>query len=178
MEIIDSHVHIGRYHLPVEHIDRLLKAAGISRAAVFADPESDNIVEDSTYVLEAAQRLGYFPYFYYGGNAYSGQRPYDRLPLPDNLSEYSGIKWHCWFSPAHDGGLRYSYHIIHVDVIAVAQPAIVRRGEPAVPLDAAILAQIVWQGQPVIRALATIGVTTIIKIREVAQPLRGLQHIG
>ncbi len=110
-EIIDSHVHIGRYHLPIEHIDRLLKAAAISRAAVFADPESDNIVEDSAYVLEAAQRLGYFPYFYYGGNAYSGQRPYNRLPLPDNLSEYSGIKWHCWFSPAHDGGLRYGYRI-------------------------------------------------------------------
>ncbi len=41
-EIIDAHVHIGRHHLPIEHIDSLLKAAGISRAVVFADPESDD----------------------------------------------------------------------------------------------------------------------------------------
>ncbi len=110
-EIIDAHVHIGRYHLPIEHIDALLKRAGISRAVVFADPESNDMVEDSTYVLEAAQRLGYYPFYYYGGNAYSGQRPYDELPVPDNLNQYKGIKWHCWFSPAHDGGLRYSYPI-------------------------------------------------------------------
>jgi hypothetical protein len=110
-EIIDAHVHIGRYHLPIEHIDALLKRAGISRAVVFADPESNDMVEDSSYVLEAAQRLGYYPFYYYGGNAYSGQRPYDELPVPDNLNQYKGIKWHCWFSPAHDGGLRYSYPI-------------------------------------------------------------------
>ncbi len=48
-EIIDAHVHIGRYHLPIEHIDSLLKAAGISRAVVFADPESDDMANDSTY---------------------------------------------------------------------------------------------------------------------------------
>jgi len=110
-EIIDAHVHIGRYHLPIEQIGALLKAEGISRAVVFADPESDVMVEDSTYVLEAARQLGYYPFYYYGGNAYSGDRPYDRLPVPDNLNQYSGIKWHCWFSPAHDGGLRYSYPI-------------------------------------------------------------------
>ena len=110
-EIIDAHVHIGRYHLPIEQIDALLKAEGISRAVVFADPESDVMVEDSIYVLEAARQLGYYPFYYYGGNAYSGERPYDRLPVPDNLNQYSGIKWHCWFSPAHDGGLRYSYPI-------------------------------------------------------------------
>ena len=110
-EIIDAHVHIGRYQLPIEYIDALLKREGISRAIVFADPESDVIVEDSGYVLEAAQRLGYYPFYYYGGNAYSGQRPYDHLPVPDNLDQYCGIKWHCWFSPAHDGGLRFSYPI-------------------------------------------------------------------
>ena len=110
-EIIDAHVHIGRYHLPIEHIDSLLKAAGISRAVVFADPESDDMVNDSIYALEAAQSRGYYAFYYYGGNAYSGQRPYDRLPVPGNLDQYNGIKWHCWFSPAHDGGLRYSYPI-------------------------------------------------------------------
>ncbi len=115
-EIIDAHVHIGRYHLPIEHIDKLLKREGISRAVVFADPESDVMVDDSTYVLEAAERFGYYPFYYYGGNAYSGQRPYDRLPVPDKLNQYRGIKWHCWFSPAHDGGLHYSYPINMDDV--------------------------------------------------------------
>jgi len=110
-EIIDAHVHIGRYHLPIEHIDSLLKAAGISRAVVFADPESDDMVNDSIYALAAARSMGYYAFYYYGGNAYSGQRPYDGLPVPDNLDQYNGIKWHCWFSPAHDGGLRYSYPI-------------------------------------------------------------------
>ncbi len=110
-EIIDAHVHIGRYHLPIEEIDSLLKASGISRAVVFADPESNDMVNDSLYALEAARRMGYYAFYYYGGNAYSGQRPYDRLPVPDNLDQYNGIKWHCWFSPAHDGGLRYSYPI-------------------------------------------------------------------
>lgn len=110
-EIIDAHVHIGRYHLPIEQIDSFLKREGISRAVVFADPESDVMVEDSDYVLEAAQRLGYYPFYYYGGNAYSGQRPYNQLPVPENLDQYCGIKWHCWFSPAHDGGLRFSYPI-------------------------------------------------------------------
>ena len=33
-EIIDAHIHIGRYHLPIEEIDSLLKASGISRAVV------------------------------------------------------------------------------------------------------------------------------------------------
>ncbi len=99
-EIIDAHVHIGRYHLPIEHIDSLLKSAGISRAVVFADPESDDMVNDSSYALEVARSWGYYAFYYYGGNAYSGQRPYDRFPVPDNLDQYNGIKWHCWFSPA------------------------------------------------------------------------------
>lgn len=110
-DIIDAHVHIGRYHLPIEEIDALLKSCGISRAVVFADPESGDMVNDSEYVLEAARRMGYYAFYYYGGNAYSGQRPYDRLPVPDTIDRYNGIKWHCWFSPAHDGGLRYSYPI-------------------------------------------------------------------
>src|SRR5256885_16423342 len=93
-EIIDAHVHIGRYHLPIEDIDPLLKSAGINRAIVFADPESNDMVNDSTYALEAAQRMGYYAFYYYGGNAYSGQRPYDHLPIPDNLEQYNGIKWH------------------------------------------------------------------------------------
>ena len=115
-EIIDAHVHIGRYHLPIEEIQALLKAAGINRAVVFADPESNDMVNDSLYALEAARCVGYYAFYYYGGNAYRGQRPYDRLPVPDNLDQYNGIKWHCWFSPAHDGGLRYSYPIDMDDV--------------------------------------------------------------
>ena len=110
-EIIDAHVHIGRHHLPIEEIDALLKASGIERAVVFADPESYDIVNDSAYALEAARRVGYFAFYYYGGNAYSGERPYKELFVPDSFDQYNGVKWHCWFSPAHDGGLRYSYPI-------------------------------------------------------------------
>src|SRR5947208_3516567 len=111
-EIIDAHVHIGRYHLPIEHIDLLLKSAGINRAVVFADPESDDMVNDSTYALEAARSMGYYAFYYYGGNAYSGQRPYDRLPVPDNLGQYHSIKWHCSFAPADRGGLSFTYPIV------------------------------------------------------------------
>src|SRR3984893_3158760 len=108
VEIIDAHVHIGRYHLPIEEIDSLLKASGISRAVVFADPESNDMVNDSLYALEAAQRMGYYAFYYYGGNAYSGQRPYDNLPVPDNLDQYNGIKVHLWVSTAQDRGVGYS----------------------------------------------------------------------
>src|SRR5260370_16367522 len=95
-EIIDAHVHIGRYHLPIEHIDSLLKAAGISRAVVFADPESDDMVNDSIYALKAAQSRGYYAFYYYGGNAYSGQPPYDPLPVPGNPDQYNRTNWPCY----------------------------------------------------------------------------------
>jgi len=104
MQIIDAHVHIGRKHLPLEQVQEVLDSAGVDRAVVFADPESSDIPDDNRYVLEVAERTGHIPFFYIGGNAYSGNRPFPDLPGPEVLTPYRGVKWHCWFTPAHDFG--------------------------------------------------------------------------
>jgi len=104
MRIIDAHVHIGRRHLPIEEVQKVLDRAGVQQAVVFADPESPDIPDDNRYVLEVARRTNHIPFFYVGGNAYSTNRPYPRLPGPEALEPYKGIKWHCWFTPTHDFG--------------------------------------------------------------------------
>jgi len=104
MQIIDAHVHIGRRHLPIEHVQDVLDSAGADRAVVFADPESADIPGDNRYVLEVAGRTSHIPFFYIGGNAYSTNRPFPELPDPEILESYRGIKWHCWFTPGHDFG--------------------------------------------------------------------------
>ncbi|GBE15026.1 MAG TPA: hypothetical protein ENH32_05500 [Proteobacteria bacterium] len=104
MQIIDAHVHIGRRHLPMESVQAILDKAGADRAVIFADPESGDIPDDNAYVLDSAKKEGHIPFFYVGGNAYSTNRPFDGLPDPEVLDGYSGIKWHCWFTPAHDFG--------------------------------------------------------------------------
>ena len=43
MRIIDAHVHIGRRHLPIETVERVLERAGVQKAVVFADPESGKV---------------------------------------------------------------------------------------------------------------------------------------
>ena len=107
MEIIDAHVHIGRRHLPMDEVKGVLDRAGVDRAVVFADPESSDIPGDNQYVLEMARENGHIPFIYIGGNAYSQNRPFPRLPDPGALEPYSGIKWHCWFTPGHDFGGTY-----------------------------------------------------------------------
>lgn len=101
--VIDSHVHVGR-HLPVAAWQRRLAQVGIDRAVVFADPETDDLARDETLVLELAARDGHVPFYYHGGLAYSTSRPFDRITLPGDLSRYRGVKWHCWWTPAHDVG--------------------------------------------------------------------------
>ena len=107
MEIIDAHVHIGRRHLPMEKVKSVLDRAGVDRAVVFADPESSDIPGDNQYVLEMARQTDHIPFIYIGGNAYSQNRPFPRLPEPEALEPYRGIKWHCWFTPGHDFGGTY-----------------------------------------------------------------------
>jgi predicted TIM-barrel fold metal-dependent hydrolase len=107
MQIIDAHVHIGRRHLPLEEVQAVLDSSGVDRAVVFADPESGDIPDDNSYVLEVADRTDHIPFYYIGGNAYSTNRPFPELPGPEVLTLYRGIKWHCWFTPGHDlGGTR------------------------------------------------------------------------
>jgi hypothetical protein len=105
MAILDAHMHLGRSHLPLAEARRLLKEAGIAGAAVFADPESRDLPGDNRYALEAAGSGPLlFPFFYVGGNPYSGTRAAGPLPSPSALDGYRGIKWHCAFTPEHDGG--------------------------------------------------------------------------
>lgn len=106
--IIDAHVHTGRHHLQIEGINTLLKRAGIDKAVIFADPESSDIPGDSAYVLAVARDLDFIPFYYFGGNAYSTKRPFPELKVPSNFAAYKGVKWHCWFTPAHDAGGFYS----------------------------------------------------------------------
>jgi len=116
MEIIDAHVHIGRKHLPLEHVQDVLDKAGVDRAVVFADPESPDIPGDNQYVLEVADRTGHIPFFYIGGNAYSTNRPFPQIPDPEEVEPYRGIKWHCWFTPGHDfGGSRLGMDGTQID---------------------------------------------------------------
>lgn len=107
MEIIDAHVHVGRRHLPMDQVQGVLDRAGVDRAVIFADPESSDIPGDNEYVLQMAAARGHIPFIYIGGNAYSQNRPFPRLPEPEALEPYRGIKWHCWFSPGHDFGGTY-----------------------------------------------------------------------
>jgi Amidohydrolase len=101
--IVDSHVHVG-LHLPTDFLRRRLAEEGIDRAVVFADPETDDLSRDEAFVLEFAERHGHLPFYYHGGLAYSTSRPFRRITPPSDLSRYRGVKWHCWWTPAHDLG--------------------------------------------------------------------------
>lgn len=109
MKIIDAHVHLGRRHLKEDRVSWILEKSGIDEAVVFADPESPDIPGDNDYCVNMARAKGnYYPFYYIGGNAYSTNRPYPRIQLPDNFDDFLGVKWHCWLTPGHDtGGLRY-----------------------------------------------------------------------
>jgi len=103
--ILDAHLHLGRAHLPAGEAEGMLAACGAAGAAVFADPESGDLEGDNRYVLSAARgKPLLFPYLYVGGNPYDGPGGGLTLPPPSALEGYRGIKWHCWFTPAHDSG--------------------------------------------------------------------------
>jgi hypothetical protein len=101
--IADAHAHIGR-HLHLDEFARGLEAEGIETAAVFADPESPTLASDNAWVLAEARRRGWIPFLYVGGNAYADTRPWPEIVLPDDLEDYSGVKWHCLLTPGHDMG--------------------------------------------------------------------------
>ncbi len=103
--VIDAHVHLGRHHLPLEEAEEMFSRSGVEGAAVFADPESPDLAGDDLYVREArSRRFRLFPYRYIGGNPYGAGLHSPPLPGPDAIEGFRGIKWHCHFTPGHDGG--------------------------------------------------------------------------
>ena len=107
MRIIDNHIHCGNnvhksFDLP--DIEQDLDEAGAQGAVIFAFPEDMYRIEDSrewriranNYVLDVAGRAKKDIYpFYFVWNDYI---------IPENLSDYAGIKWHRhWDEP------RYNY---------------------------------------------------------------------
>jgi hypothetical protein len=97
MKILDGHVHIGasketKCYTP-EEMWRNLEEAGVDGACIFAFPEDmyrtvdskESRVRANRYVLEVSKTsMDLYP-FYFVWNDYI---------VPEDLEEYSGIKWH------------------------------------------------------------------------------------
>jgi len=107
MRVIDNHVHCGnnkrtKQYTPIE-IKRDLGEAEAQGAVIFAFPEDMYRVEDTkewrmkanNYVLEVSRSSEECLYpFYFVWNDYI---------IPENLSDYAGIKWHRhWDEPKYD----------------------------------------------------------------------------
>src|SRR5579859_372443 len=91
--IIDAHVAVDLERYPVERVLELLAGAKIGSAVIFAHSRARDIDRHNVYVLEAARRHDLYPFYYLGGNPFGDTRP-DELLVPDNLSDYAGIRWH------------------------------------------------------------------------------------
>jgi hypothetical protein len=106
MRIIDNHIHCGnnvhKSFTPTD-IKQDLGEAGAQGAVIFAFPEDMYRIEDSRewrirandYVLEVSRSAEEYLYpFYFVWNDYI---------IPENLSDYAGIKWHRhWDEPKYD----------------------------------------------------------------------------
>ncbi|GAC1623320.1 MAG: hypothetical protein NVS4B2_00180 [Chloroflexota bacterium] len=99
--IVDCHVSVDANRYTVERALRVLNAARVERAIIFADAQAEGMDEQNAYVLREAQDKGLYPFFYIGGNPYTDTRP-DAFVLPDNLDEYAGIRWHRWIAEGID----------------------------------------------------------------------------
>jgi predicted TIM-barrel fold metal-dependent hydrolase len=106
MRIIDNHIHCGNNvhkSFTPDDIKRNLSEAGAHGAVIFAFPEDMYRIEDSrewriranNYVLEVSRNAEEDIYpFYFVWNDYI---------IPDNMSDYAGIKWHRhWNEPRYD----------------------------------------------------------------------------
>jgi predicted TIM-barrel fold metal-dependent hydrolase len=106
MRIIDNHIHCGNNihkSFTLTDIKRDLAEAGAQGAVIFAFPEDMYRIEDSpewriranSYVLDVSRRAAKSLYpFYFVWNDYI---------IPENLSDYAGIKWHRhWNEPRYD----------------------------------------------------------------------------
>jgi len=107
MHIIDNHIHCGNNRrtkvFTYDDIKLDLDEAGAQGAVIFAFPEDMYRVENSRewrlkaneYVLKVSRETGKTLYpFYFVWNDYI---------IPDNLSDYAGIKWHRhWDEPKYN----------------------------------------------------------------------------
>jgi len=105
MRIIDNHIHCGNNvhkSFTIDDVKQGLKDAGAHGAVIFAFPEDMYRIEDSRewrvkandYVLEVSESAEDIYPFYFVWNDYI---------IPDNLSDYAGIKWHRhWDEPKYD----------------------------------------------------------------------------
>ncbi len=99
--IVDAHVALDEHRYPVEAALKVLQQAKIQRAVVFPDAHAEDVEAQNVYVLEAARQHDLYPFYYIGGNPFTDTRP-DRLELPDDLSQYAGIRWHRWIGEGID----------------------------------------------------------------------------
>lgn len=98
--IVDGHVSVDSQRYPVERAMAVLGESRIQGAVIFAEPRADNLADQNGYVLDAARRYNLFPFWYIGGNPWTDTRM--DLQLPDNLSDYAGIRWHRWIGEGID----------------------------------------------------------------------------
>ena len=99
--VVDAHVSVDPAHFPVERAAEILREAHVASAVVFADARSADIDATNAYILERASDLGFYPFYYLGGNPWTDTRP-DRLTLPDTIGDYVGIRWHRWIGEGID----------------------------------------------------------------------------
>lgn len=99
--IIDAHVGVDKRRYPVDRALSVLSASKIQHAVIFADARSENLQEQNQYVLQEAGSRDLYPFYYVGGNPWTDTRP-DVLEIPDNLSDYAGIRWHRWVGEGID----------------------------------------------------------------------------
>jgi len=98
--IVDGHVNVDSRRYPIERAMAVFKASRIEQAVIFADARAEDLEAQNQYVLDAAQRYDLFPFWYIGGNPWTDTRM--ELRLPDNLSDYAGIRWHRWIGEGID----------------------------------------------------------------------------
>lgn len=99
--IVDAHVSLDRERFPVERALDVLAAAKIGSAVVFADARAGDIEAQNAYVKKSALAHNLYPFYYIGGNPFTDTRP-EELVLPEDLGEYSGIRWHRWVGEGID----------------------------------------------------------------------------
>ncbi len=99
--IVDAHVALDSERYPVERAAEVLSGANVGSAVIFAHPRSRNIDAQNRYVLDAARRYNFSPFYYIGGNPFTDTRP-DELLVSDDIGQYAGIRWHRWIGEGID----------------------------------------------------------------------------